>query len=159
MVSSVLAWSGHVCLFYAAFFGGKTRCAIIGWSRGLMESLCTVLLWMMQPQFSENRMSRQVCDHVGLLFTWSVEQVAFVMRNTRGLKVPPTCPGGFMAQHDICGPQAHKMHHSVEMMQYLSWLWWLITWPTNLADATCTKLFPHRCWILKVLPRTPMVQI
>ncbi len=31
------------------------------------------------------------------------------MRNSRGLKVPPLSPGGFMAQQDICGPQAHKM--------------------------------------------------
>ena len=28
---------------------------------------------------------------------------------SRGLKVPPPSPGGFMAQYDICGPQAHKI--------------------------------------------------
>ncbi len=29
--------------------------------------------------------------------------------NSRSLKVPPTSPGGFLAQHYICGPEAHKI--------------------------------------------------
>ncbi len=69
------------------------RCPQNTWLRGRWSEACLHALFWSRDQ----RESRWLDNKV---------------RNSRGLKVPPLSPGGFMAQHDICGPQAHKIENS-----------------------------------------------
>ncbi len=81
------------------------------------------------------------CTHVALLLSrdwplfWSRDQCQSrwfcwqQVRNSRGLNVPPLSPGGFIAQNDICGPQAHKTFgHRKEALKKKIREWSFLTW-------------------------------
>ena len=96
---STLWLFSHIFLFW---FGGKTTCAIKQLPRPEGKAVLTTNVLMQHHTTTPREFVRLFC-----FVTWADRFV--YMRNSRGLKVPPPSLGGFKAQNDICGPQAHKI--------------------------------------------------